>query len=405
MSFRCVRSPEAPKITRMQGSGSAAGMAINVAGRNSPRGRGPVSLAVNGLARLIDANANRAREALRVMEDLARFTLDDPGLCGGLKTLRHELRAALDSLGELGLDRGTLLANRDTEHDVGTAIGTPQEARRVGLRDMALAAGGRLTEALRAIEEATKALGGDGADLASDVEALRYRAYTLEQQLALALGSDRAPQWRLCVLITASLCSRPWAEVAEAAIEGGADCLQLREKALPDRDLLERARTLVSMARPRRVAVVINDRPDLALLAGADGVHLGQTDLPVQAARRFGGDRLLIGLSTTNLDQARDAVRAGADYCGLGPMFPTNTKEKPAIAGPAYLRDYLADAGLAARPHLAIGGITPENAAELAREGCLGFAVSAAVCAAKDPASACRDLLGALRPRAEPVPG
>lgn len=366
-----------------------------------------VSLGVNGLARLIDANANRAREALRVLEDLARFTLDDPALCGGLKALRHDLRAAVDGLAALGIDRGMLLANRDTEGDVGTGIDTAGETRRAGLRDVALAAGGRLSEALRAIEESTKALGraaGDESAAASrGFETLRYRAYTLEQQLALALGAGRTPQWRLCVLVTGSMCAREWMEVAEGAIEGGADCLQLRERELPDRELLARARALVELARPQRVAVVINDRPDVALLAGADGVHLGQTDLPVQAARRLGGDRLLIGASTTNLDQARAAVRAGADYCGVGPMFPTKTKEK-ATAGPAYLRDYLADPVLAARPHLAIGGITPDNISGLASSGCRGIAVSAVVCAAKDPAAVCRALLAGLRSGTDPVP-
>jgi thiamine-phosphate pyrophosphorylase len=356
---------------------------------------------VNPAARIIDANANRAREALRVMEDLARFALDDPKLSSDLKSLRHDLRAAIDSLSDHGLDRGTRLASRDTDHDVGTTISTPAEARRDSLRDVALAAASRLTEALRSIEEASKTLSATGPAGLSGVsgafESLRYRAYTAEQQLALALTTGRCPQWRLCVLLTADLCKdRPWLLIAEAAIAGGADCLQLREKTLDARELLSRARALVALAKPRNVSIIINDRPDIALLAGADGVHLGQTDLPVAEARRLAGDRLLIGVSTTNLDQARAAARAGADYCGLGPMFPTTTKHKPFIAGPEYLRSYLADLMLARIPHLAIGGITPDNISTLTAAGCRGIAVSSAVCAAPDPESACRALISRL---------
>jgi len=149
---------------------------------------------MNPAARIIDANANRAREALRVMEDLARFALNDPALSAELKSLRHDLRAAIDSLADAGLDRATLLAHRDTDHDVGTTITTPAEPRRERLRDLALAAASRLTEALRTIEEAAKlcatdpsALGGASASSAT-LESLRYRAYTAEQKLALGQG-------------------------------------------------------------------------------------------------------------------------------------------------------------------------------------------------------------------------
>jgi thiamine-phosphate pyrophosphorylase len=367
------------------------------------------------LLRIIDANTNRAREALRVMEDAARFGLDHAPLAETLKAIRHDLRAAIDTLAAAGIDRTALLTSRDTPGDVGASISTPAESDRDGLIGIALAAGGRLTEALRAIEESVKAL-GEGADH-RPFESLRYRAYTAEKDLALALanaspGARPCPQWRLCILLTESLCTHhPWQEVARQAIVAGADCIQLREKDLPDRELLARARSLVELARTTQSsvlstqsmpspAVIINDRPDIALLAGADGIHLGQDDLPIAEVRtlaRAHNRPLWIGLSTTNLVQARAAAKAGADYCGLGPMFPTTTKHKPTLAGPAYLHDYLADPNLSARPHLAIGGITPDNAAELWTGGCRGIAVSSAVCSAKSPAQACERLLAAMR--------
>jgi thiamine-phosphate pyrophosphorylase len=351
---------------------------------------------MNPLLRIIDANANRAREALRVMEDVARFGLDDAALCERLKHLRHALRTALD---QPPLDPLLLLASRDVAGDEGRDVKTAAERTRAGLRDLAAAAAARLTEALRSIEEAAKAVGAD----ASPIESLRYRAYEAGQVLLMALPSGLCPQWRLCVLLTESLCRGPWEDVAAAAIRGGADCLQLREKTLEDSELLARARALVAIARDSDppVSVVVNDRPDIALLTGADGVHLGQADLPVAEVRALAGSGLLVGVSTSHPAEARAAVRSGADYCGVGPMFATTTKHKPSLSGPDYLRAYLGEPVLTACPHLAIGGITPANVALLRNAGCRGVAVSSAVCSAENPEAACRALLAGL---GEPAP-
>ncbi len=342
------------------------------------------------LLRIVDVNANRAREALRVLEDLARFLLSRQDLCAGLKAVRHDLQAALAAL---PADALALLAWRDTQGDVGTAVSGALEGSRAGPADLAIAAGKRLGESLRSLEECAKAL-HPGPTWAA-IEALRYRAYDLERDLLLALGAPGARQWSLCVLVSESLCRRPWREVAMAALAGGADCLQLREKSLPDGELLARARWLVNQAVPAGAALFINDRIDIALLSGAQGVHLGQEDLPIREARRLAGGRLLIGASTHDLAEARAAVEAGADVCGVGAMFPTPTKAR-ATSGEAYLRAYLADPGLARVPHLAIGGISAANAGDLAAAGCRGIAVSGCVCGADDPAAMCRALRKAL---------
>lgn len=343
----------------------------------------------HGITRMVDAAANRAREALRVMEDTARFALNHAPLCALLKALRHDLQ---QSLAALTPDRFQLLSARDTPGDVGTAISTPSEFSRNGLPAIIAAAASRLTESLRTLEECAKAANPSAARA---LEQLRYRAYTHDQQLTAALGAyDQRRQWRLCVLLTESLCAgRPWMAIAQAAIAGGADCLQLREKTLESRELLTRARALASLCRSNNVACIINDRIDIALLSGADGVHLGQHDLSLRDARRLCGSRLLIGVSTEHPDQARAAIEEGADYCGIGPMFPTNTKHKPRLAGPAYLGQYLADPALARIPHLAIGGINPENVAQLTALGARGVAVSSAVCGAQDVEAACRAVL------------
>lgn len=327
------------------------------------------------------------------MEDVARFAITSESLCADCKSLRHALREIGESLAAHApwLDPTARLAARDTPGDVGTSISTPLEARRENLASIVSAAGSRTTEALRVIEESAKLAGAGEA--ASKAEASRYLAYDLHRRIALALGASRGVQWKLCVLVTESLCTHhPWVVIVKKAIEGGADCFQLREKSLADSALLSRARELISIARPAGASVVINDRPDIALLAGADGVHVGQEDLPVAAVRRLAGASLLVGVSTTNLDQARAAALAGADMCGVGPMFETRTKHKPILAGPQYLSAYLADEGVSRIPHLAIGGIGPENVRTLGKLGCRGVAVSSGVCSAADPAEVCRSL-------------
>lgn len=346
---------------------------------------------MNELYRIIDANANRAREGLRVMEDVARFALDDSTLTEIIKDLRHSLKKALD---QPAIDRGLMLTSRESIHDEGRGIKTEAELKRQGVRDIAGAAGSRVGEALRSLEECVKAVGGDSRP----IEDVRYRSYDADKQLMLALPTGKARQWKLCVLVTEALCKRPWLEVVQGAIEGGADCIQLREKELESRELLERARELVSVVGDR-ASVIVNDRPDVAMLAGADGVHLGQTDMSVEDVRGLVGFGLVVGVSTSNVEEAREAVAAGADYCGVGPMFATATKHKPEISGPGYLKEYLADPILAQRPHLAIGGITPENIGELRAVGCRGVAVSSVVCGAGgagDVAAVCRKLIAGL---------
>lgn len=353
---------------------------------------------MNHAARIIDANANRAREAVRVLEDAARFLIGSRALSESLKSIRHDLASTLDRMpgGE-----GVGLAHRDTPHDVGTSITAPGEYKREGAREVVLAAGKRLTEALRSIEEYAKALPelaskAPGSkdlgpeDFAKAAEQLRYRAYAVERRLLLALGSGRGTQWRLCALITESLCTAgvAWLDVAIAAAQNGADCIQLREPDLTDKELTARAARLVETVKPLGAAVVINNRPDIAVVAAADAVHLGQQDMPIHQARKITGFELLIGRSTASIRDAEDALRDGADYCGVGPMFASATKPKP-VAGLMYLMEYLRH-DPPFPPHLAIGGITPDNAVEVVAAGAKGVAVSSAICGAKDPGQAAR---------------
>jgi thiamine-phosphate pyrophosphorylase len=209
-----------------------------------------------------------------------------------------------------------------------------------------------------------------------------------------ARAAGRAPQWRVCLLLTESSCRRPWREVLAAAIAGGVDCVQVREKSMDGRALAARVREVIELARPRGVAVVVNDRADVALACGADGVHVGQGDLAPADVRRVAGDALLVGVSTHSPLEAADAVAGGADLCGVGAMFASRTKPDVAPQGEAYLRAYLARFGHV--PHLAIGGIEPANVARLAAAGCRGVAVSSVVCGADDPGAVAHALRAGL---------
>ncbi len=363
------------------------------------------------IVRMLDANANRAREGLRTLEDAARFVLDDAVLASRGKAIRHGLRDALD---RGGLQAVLLAASRDTAGDVGVAptVTAAAAPRHGDLSAMVLAAGHRATEALRVLAESCR-LHDTTAAAAPGLERLRYLAYDLQRDVlgglagrergAVLAGEEPAqaagelsalacPQFALCVLITESLCRRPWLEVAEAAIAGGADCLQLREKTLDDGELLQRATRLTELCLKKRVACIINDRVDIAILAKAHGVHLGQGDVPPAAARRLAGTRLWLGVSTHDEGEARAAIAAGADLCGVGAMFATSTKVRPP-SGPAYLKRYLELCRTGRNvPHLAIGGITPENIGELAAAGCRGVAVSSVVCGAEEPGRVCEGL-------------
>jgi thiamine-phosphate pyrophosphorylase len=181
-----------------------------------------------------------------------------------------------------------------------------------------------------------------------------------------------------------------WADELTGA---GATILQLRRKSGPDDERLEELRALLSIARPRGCAVIVDDRTDLCLIAGADGVHLGQEDLPATEARKLLGPQAILGLSTHNLAQAEEAWKLPLDYLALGPVFPTGTKENPDPQVPAHVQT--AVTGRSPLPVVAIGGVTPERAPELYARGFRSVAVVSAL--RRDPAATFRRFAG-LRP-------
>ncbi len=172
------------------------------------------------------------------------------------------------------------------------------------------------------------------------------------------------------------------AEQIDRLIAGGATLIQLRDKHAASRDLYPQAEVALQIARKHDVRLIINDRVDVALALGADGVHLGQTDMPVEAARRLLGERVIVGISTHNLEQAKLAANMPVDYVAFGPIFKTSTKENPdPIAGLEALRGVRTIVG--SLPVVAIGGITLANAGEAWKAG--ADAVSSIAALVSDP--------------------
>ncbi len=344
------------------------------------------------LVRMIDASLNRAGEGLRVVEDYARMVLDDPHLSGLAKALRHDLAAAGAAIPDADLH-----AARDTLRDVGTGLSTAGEVDRASTWAVCAANLKRAQQSLRSLEEYGKLV---DASLAGRFESLRYRLYTLEKALDVTqLSRQRLQDVRLCVLVDGRESADEFARLVGSLVEAGVGMIQLRDKQLDDCELVARARQLTRATRGSGTLAVVNDRADIAVLAGADAVHLGQEDLSVKDARVVVGTEMLIGVSTHNIAQARAAVADGANYLGAGPTFVSKTKSFDSLAGLDYLRQVAAEITL---PTLAIGGIDAENLPDVMATGISRVAVGAAVTEAADPAVAACALLGMLKSH---VPG
>ncbi|MGB9688869.1 thiamine phosphate synthase [Thermogutta sp.] len=340
-----------------------------------------------GLYRIVDAAINRALEGLRVVEDYVRFVLDDPFLMGEVKDTRHAFSRLA---GEFPMTYR--LAARETQFDVGTRIKHSHEMKRESVEGLIDANLSRVREAIRSVEECAKVL---QPELAERFEQLRYRCYTLHRAIRITeLSRKRLQNARLYVLVDARPSPNEFQALITSLVQAGVDMIQLREKKLEDRLLLERARIARKITRGTQTLFIMNDRPDLAVLSHADGVHVGQEELTVKDVRALVGPEMLIGVSTHNIEQARQAVLDGANYIGCGPTFPSSTKQFSHFPGLDFLREVASEITL---PAFAIGGINESNIEEVLNTGISRVAVSAAVVDAPDPPAAAKRLLAKLQ--------
>jgi thiamine-phosphate pyrophosphorylase len=275
---------------------------------------------------------------------------------------------------------------------VGTGLSTPGEQRRADLWDVCAANLKRVEQSLRSLEEYGKLV---DADFARRIELMRYSTYTLEKAIDTGRESrERLAGVRLCVLVDGRESAAAFEGLVTALAEAGVGMIQLRDKRLDDCELVARARLLRQATRDWPTLAIVNDRPDVAAAAQADGVHLGQDDMSVKDARSIVGPRMLVGVSTHNVQQAEAAVLDGANYLGAGPTFLSQTKSFADFAGLDYLREVAAEIRL---PTFAIGGIDAENLGDVLATGITCVAVGAAVTQADEPALAARTLLIVLQ--------
>jgi thiamine-phosphate pyrophosphorylase len=332
-------------------------------------------------ARIVDANFNRLREGVRVIEDVARLGLDDAMLAGRLKQLRHAAAA-------LRLRwPGDPLSARDSAGDVGREK-IPEPARRADAAEVLGAAFGRVQEALRVVEEMAKL---ERPAVAREAKALRYEAYALEREIVPLF--DRRARLALMrglyLVMTEPVSGHE--KLAEIAVKEKIGAIQLRDKRRDGGLLLKIARRLRAITRGTRTLFIVNDRADIAALAEADGLHVGQADLSVADARAIVGERMLIGKSTHNTKQLRAALAERPDYVAIGPVFGTTSKsDSDPKLGLRKAKTMLLLSGSV--PAVAIGGIDCDRLRSVLEAGFTHYALISEVNGSVRPEATIRRL-------------
>lgn len=339
------------------------------------------------LKRIMDANLNRAAEALRILEEIVRFLLDDKDLSEKLKNMRHKINSVQEE------DYGNYLQSRDTENDVGVNIKNSDE--RVDIESIFKANIKRLQQALRTLAEYSV----ENKENTVLFEKLRYESYTLEKIMwdkVKNRGKCKINDDMRLYLVTNSdnfNSEDDFLDAVASALKGGVDILQFREKNMSAKKMVELGRKIKQLCLQYDVTLIVNDRVDIAAILEADGVHLGQDDLDVKSAREILKDKI-VGVSTHAPDQALKAVEDGADYIGVGPVFATPTKEGRIPVGLDYVKWASKNIDI---PAFAIGGINEDNISKVIKAGAKRVAVVRAIINADSPQKAAEKFLREIK--------
>ena len=337
---------------------------------------------VVGIWRTLDASANRSAEAVRVLEDILRFCLDDAFLSQEAKAIRHELAIIFSRE-----DLQARIRLRDVLRDVGVSTTVAKTPPRTEIKHVVAANAARASQSIRSLEECSRLV---VPAVTAAFEQLRYRIYTLEKAaMTIIISENRLAGISLCVLLDVDRPKIEFKMLVGQLLAAGVNMIQLRDKKANTSLLCERTKTITQQARQyaestagKRCIVLVNDRADVAVAANADGVHLGETDLPVNLARKVCGHEFIIGRTAHSIDEAKQAVLDGADYLGVGPCYPSNTKQFKEFATDTFLRDVSEEIRL---PVFAIGGITSDNLDRLVRLGVKRVAIASSITDAADP--------------------
>ena len=329
--------------------------------------------------RILDANLDRAREGLRIIEEWCRFGLDNGSLAEECKNIRQELAR---------LHNWEIRQARNTPTDVGTELSHPQEEVRNSVESLLQANLCRTQEALRVLEEYGKLY---HPQMGAICKQMRYRVYTLESNL---LNNRPYQQLNNSYLYLVTSPEQNLFSIVESALQGGLTLVQYREKEGDDNLRLGVAQELCQLCHQYNALFIVNDRVDIALAVNADGVHLGQQDIPIALARDILGSGKIVGRSTTNTEELTKAIAEGADYVGVGPVYKTPTKPGKAAAGYDYISYVVKNCPI---PWFAIGGIDLSNINEVLAAGVKRVAVVRAIMQAEQPSLITRQFLTLLQ--------
>ena len=337
----------------------------------------------NRIAQLIDANLDRAREGLRVMEDWCRFGLKRSDFSIQIKDWRQQL----------GLHHHNIYRNaRLTSNDPAMGVTHPLQKGRLTPEAVFIANSSRVQEALRVIEEFTRITDPKLCEVATKI---RYETYTIEiKVLDTTECMHKRQTLKDCSVYLITTNRRDLEEVVLQALKAGVKIVQYREKYLNDYEKVLQAKCLASLCKKYNSLFIVNDRVDIALAVDADGIHLGQEDIPTKIARELLGAKKIIGRSTHCLKDIKNAEKEGCDYIGIGPIFTSETKNELNPIGIDYLRKGLEETLL---PAFAIGGINSSNINKLNKLNNLRIAVSNAIINSNDPFSKTEELLKFLK--------
>lgn len=346
------------------------------------------------MKRIIDANLNRASEATRVLEEIARFLIEDEELSTQLKNIRHELNFQQE------LDYTNYLLSRDTINDVGVNIENPSKnaqthpnQQHLPLQKIFKSNIKRLQQALRTLAEYS--VNNDETEI---YEKLRYNSYTLEKimwdKLKEKYNQIKLAEKKLYLVTNSDKFESEddFLNAVASALKGGVDILQLREKNKSAKEIISLGKKIKELCSLYDATFIVNDRVDIALSIGADGVHLGQDDMDINSARELikntRGSDFIIGISTHAPEQALKASEQGADYIGVGPLYETPTKAGREAVGLEYATWAAENISI---PAFGIGGVDLENLDEVLNTGIQRIAVVRAIINSTSPENSAKE--------------
>ncbi|MCK4234897.1 thiamine phosphate synthase [candidate division WOR-3 bacterium] len=332
-----------------------------------------------GVKRIIDANLNRACEGLRILEDIVRFSFNDKELTLRIKKERHRLREIFAQ------EELESVIERDVDGDVGSGPSRLEE-KRGNLFDIVIHNVKRVEESLRSLEEMSKLF---SVKKAQRMKLMRFKIYSIDKSVKELCYSKKGFRREGIYIVLPDRRKRELLGIVKAIVDAPVSAIQLRSKSLTSLELIEVARSIRKITAKKDISFIVNDRVDIALAVDADGVHIGQDDIPLKDARKLAGYLFTIGVSTHSIDEAKKAEREGADYVAFGSIFRTASKPNPIVQGIGRLKKLKNEVNL---PIVAIGGITDKNIKEVSSAGADYAAVMSYVSDAKDPGAAVRKL-------------